>query len=46
MWVWEKMVPKQELPKSIPLHAQRLNYGTNVYELEEDVGEKGYAQTN
>jgi hypothetical protein len=41
MWVWEKMVPKRELPEIIPLHDQRLNCGTNVYELEDHVREKG-----
>jgi hypothetical protein len=41
MWVWEKMVPKHELPKSIPLHSQRLNYRARVCELEDHVGEKG-----
>jgi len=41
MWVWEKMVPKCELPKSIPLYAQGLNCGTNIRELEDHVGEKG-----
>jgi hypothetical protein len=35
------MVPKRELPKSIRLHAQRLNYGIGVCELEDHVGEKG-----
>jgi len=34
------MVPKHELPKSIPLHDQMFNYKTNVYELEDHVGEK------
>jgi hypothetical protein len=41
MWVWEKMVPKRELPESIPLHAQGLNCGASVCELEDHVGEKG-----
>jgi hypothetical protein len=41
MWVWEKMVPKRELPKNIPLHTPRLNYGTSIYELEYHVGEMG-----
>jgi hypothetical protein len=41
MWVWEKMVPKRKLPEIIPLHDQRLNCGTNVYELEDHVREKG-----
>ncbi len=39
--LWEKMVPKHELLESIPLHAQRLNFGTCVCELEDHVGEKG-----
>ncbi len=39
-WVWEKMMPKHKLPKSIFLHAQRLNYGVGVCELEDHVGEK------
>jgi len=34
-------VPKCELPKSIPLHAQGLNCGANIRELEDHVGEKG-----
>ncbi len=38
----KKMVPKRELPKSILLHGQGLNYGTNVCELEDHVGEKGW----
>ncbi len=37
----EKVVPKRKLPKSIPLHAQGLNCGTCVYELENHVGEEG-----
>jgi len=41
MWVWEKMVPKRELLKSIPLHAQGLNYKVSICELEDHVGEKG-----
>ncbi len=40
-WMWEKMVSKRKLPKSIPLHAQVLNYETNIYELEDHVGGKG-----
>jgi hypothetical protein len=36
----EKMMPKQKLFENIPLHAQRLNYGPNVCELEYHVGEK------
>jgi len=35
------MVPKHELPESIPLHNQWLNFKTNFYELEDHVGEKG-----
>jgi len=38
MWVWEKMVPKPKMFKSIPLHTQRLNYGISVCELEDHVG--------
>jgi hypothetical protein len=26
------MVPKHELPESIPLHTQGLNYGTSIYD--------------
>ncbi len=37
----ETMVPKCELPESIPLHTQRLNCGTNIYELEDHVKEMG-----
>ncbi len=33
------MVSKCELFESIPLHRQELNYGTNVYELKDHVGE-------
>ncbi len=40
--VREKMVPNYELFESIPLHGQRLNCETNVYELEDHVGEKGW----
>jgi len=36
------MVPKCELPESIPLHGQRLNYLINVSELEDHVGERGW----
>jgi hypothetical protein len=43
MWVQEKMVPKRELPDNIPLHDQRLNFITNVCELEDYVGEKGWS---
>jgi hypothetical protein len=39
----ENMVPKHELLESIPLHGQRLNYGANVYELEDHFGEKGWS---
>jgi hypothetical protein len=39
-------VPKCKLPKSIPLHAQRINCRTNACELEEDAGGKGCAQTS
>ncbi len=39
----EKMVPKHKLLKSISLHGQRLNYGTNVCKLEDHVGEKGWS---
>jgi hypothetical protein len=35
------MVPKRELPKNICLHAQRLNCGIGVCELEDHVGGKG-----
>jgi hypothetical protein len=35
------MVPKHELPKSISLHAQRLNCEIGFCELEDHVGEKG-----
>ncbi len=38
----EKMVPKRELPKNIPLHNQGLNYEINVCELEDHIGEKGW----
>jgi hypothetical protein len=37
----KKMVPKCELPKSIPLHNQWLNFETNVCELEDHVNENG-----
>ncbi len=39
----EKMVPKCELPESIPLHGQGLDCGANVHELEDHVGEKGWS---
>jgi hypothetical protein len=35
------MVPKCELPESIPLHYQRLNFGVGICELEDHVGQKG-----
>jgi len=38
------MVPKRELPKSIPLHVQGLNYRTSVCELEDHVGERDRVQ--
>jgi hypothetical protein len=41
--VQEKMVPRYKLPKSINLHGQRLNYESNVCELEDHVGEKGWS---
>jgi hypothetical protein len=37
------MVPKHELLKSIPLHIQEQNYGKDVYELEDHVGEKTFS---
>jgi len=37
------MVPKHELPKNIPPHDQGLNYGANVYELEDHVRERGWS---
>jgi len=37
------MVPKHELLESIPLHAQKLNYETNIYEWEDHVGEEGWS---
>jgi len=40
--VQKKIMSKCELPKSIPLHGQRLNYGIGVCELEDHVGEKGW----
>jgi hypothetical protein len=36
------MVPKHELPNNISLHGRRLNCGTNICELEDHVGEKGW----
>ncbi len=41
--MWEKMVPKCKLFKSIPLHSQSLNYVANVCELEDHGGEKGWS---
>jgi hypothetical protein len=35
-------MPKHELLKIIPLHRQRLNCETNICELEDHVGEKGW----
>jgi hypothetical protein len=32
------------LPKSIPLHAQGLNYKANVYELKDHVGERDWVR--
>jgi hypothetical protein len=37
------MVPRYKLIENIPLHGQRLNYGSNVCELEDHVGEKGWS---
>jgi hypothetical protein len=34
------MVPKCELLKIIPLHVLELNYGVNIFELEDHVGEE------
>ncbi len=34
-------MPKQKLFENIPLHAQGENRETNIYELENHVGEKG-----
>jgi hypothetical protein len=39
--MWEKMVRKCKLPKSIPLHTQGLNFKTCVCESKDHVGEKG-----
>jgi hypothetical protein len=39
MWVQKKMVLKHELFKSIPLHIQEQNFGENIYELEDHIGE-------
>jgi hypothetical protein len=36
-----KMVSKHKLFESIPLHIQKLNCGTNVYEVKDHVREKG-----
>jgi hypothetical protein len=38
-----KMVQKCELPESIPLHGQKLNYKVSICELEDHVGEKGWS---
>jgi hypothetical protein len=46
MWEWEKMVLKRELPKSIRMHAQGLNYGIGVCELEDHVGKMDKTQTS
>ncbi len=37
------MVPRHKLPKSIPLHGQKLNYISNVCELEDHVGENKWS---
>ncbi len=34
---------KHKLFESISLHDQRLNYGINICELEDHVGEKGFS---
>jgi hypothetical protein len=39
MWVQGKIMPKHKLFESIPLHVQELNYGENIYDLEDHVGE-------
>jgi hypothetical protein len=36
-----EMVPKHKLLKNVSLHDQELNYGKNICELEDHVGEKG-----
>ncbi len=36
----EKMVPKHELHKNIPLHVQKLNYAKGVYELKDHVSKE------
>ncbi len=36
-------MPKHKLLKNIPVHGQRLNCGTNICELEDHVGEKGWS---
>jgi hypothetical protein len=36
-------VHKHKLFESISLHDQRLNYGINICELEDHVGEKGFS---
>jgi hypothetical protein len=40
MWVQEKMVLKHELLNNIPLHIQEQNFGKDIYELEDHVGEE------
>jgi hypothetical protein len=37
----KKLMPKHELPTSIPLHDQGLNCKANVYELKDHVRAKG-----
>jgi hypothetical protein len=37
------MVPKHELLESILLHIQEQNYGEDVYELKDHVGEKTFS---
>jgi hypothetical protein len=40
------MVPKHELLKNNPLHAQELNYETNVCELKDhELGKKDWNET-
>jgi hypothetical protein len=34
-------VSKRKMFENIPLHAQKLNYETNIYELHDHVVEKG-----
>jgi len=38
--VLKEMVPKLELPESIPRHVQGLNYRDDLYELEDYVWEE------